>query len=182
MEDRNRRCNLRIIGLAEGVEGSNVVQFLTNSLPEWETFMGRSWGYIGYIVTITTKPVPVLWFLIFFTLPPINTSQGQRGNHLLRWMDGRFTFYLITVPTPSRDARHSLKPWIPQELKELNSPYATLPLLKVKTGGQTELFHSPKDAEDFLNSLPNRILPSSLDGNTVNQHDDVQRVQPVNDE
>lgn len=35
MEDRNRRCNVRIIGLKEGVEGSNGVQYLNRTLPEW---------------------------------------------------------------------------------------------------------------------------------------------------
>ena len=33
LEDRNRRCNLRIVGLAEGVEGSNAVEYLTRALP-----------------------------------------------------------------------------------------------------------------------------------------------------
>lgn len=46
MEDRNRRCNLRIVGLAEGVEGSNAVQFLTNSLPEWFPSLGDHNGEI----------------------------------------------------------------------------------------------------------------------------------------
>lgn len=35
MEDRSRRCNVRDIGMPEGIEGSNAVQFLTKSLPKW---------------------------------------------------------------------------------------------------------------------------------------------------
>ena len=35
LEDRNRRCNTRIIGLKEGAEGSNCVQYLNRALPEW---------------------------------------------------------------------------------------------------------------------------------------------------
>ena len=35
MEDRSRRCNVRVIGLKEGVEGSNSVQYLNRALPEW---------------------------------------------------------------------------------------------------------------------------------------------------
>ncbi|KAI4806949.1 hypothetical protein KUCAC02_017739 [Chaenocephalus aceratus] len=35
MEDWSRRCNVRITGLAEGLEGSNAIQFLTHSLPKW---------------------------------------------------------------------------------------------------------------------------------------------------
>ena len=34
-QDRNRCCNVRIIGLEEGVEGSNSVQYLNRALPEW---------------------------------------------------------------------------------------------------------------------------------------------------
>lgn len=34
MEDRNRRCNIRVTGLEEGLEGSNATQFLSHSLPK----------------------------------------------------------------------------------------------------------------------------------------------------
>lgn len=37
-EDRNRRCNrrcnIRVIGLKEGIEGANAIQFLSRSLPQ----------------------------------------------------------------------------------------------------------------------------------------------------
>ena len=35
MEDRNRRCNIHIVGLKEGLDGSNASQYLSRSLPEW---------------------------------------------------------------------------------------------------------------------------------------------------
>ena len=35
MEDRNRRCSVRIISLKEGVKGSNSVQYLNSALPAW---------------------------------------------------------------------------------------------------------------------------------------------------
>lgn len=35
MEDRDRRCNIRIIGLKEGVDGSDNVQNLNRALPKW---------------------------------------------------------------------------------------------------------------------------------------------------
>ena len=35
LEDRNRRCNIRVIGLPERVKGSNATQYLTRSLPKW---------------------------------------------------------------------------------------------------------------------------------------------------
>lgn len=40
MEDRNRRCNIRITGLEEGREGSNATQFLSHSLPKWFPTLG----------------------------------------------------------------------------------------------------------------------------------------------
>ena len=40
MEDRNRSCNIRVIGLAEGLEGSNAAQFLKHSLPKWFPTLG----------------------------------------------------------------------------------------------------------------------------------------------
>lgn len=44
MEDRSRRCNVRITGLAEGLEGSNAIQFLTHSLPKWFPSLGNLKG------------------------------------------------------------------------------------------------------------------------------------------
>lgn len=35
MEDRNRRCNINVIGLDKGVEGSNATHFISQSLPKW---------------------------------------------------------------------------------------------------------------------------------------------------
>ncbi|RXM28726.1 LINE-1 type transposase domain-containing protein 1 [Acipenser ruthenus] len=35
LEDRNRRCNLRLVGLEEGAKGTDVITFLTQSLPLW---------------------------------------------------------------------------------------------------------------------------------------------------
>lgn len=35
MKDRNRRCNIRVTGLDEGLEGSNAIQFLSHSLSKW---------------------------------------------------------------------------------------------------------------------------------------------------
>lgn len=46
MEDRIRRCNVRITGLPEGLKGSNAVQFLTNSLPKWFSTLGNLQGEI----------------------------------------------------------------------------------------------------------------------------------------
>jgi len=40
MEDRNRRCNIHVTGLGEGLEGSNATQFLSNSLPKWFPTLG----------------------------------------------------------------------------------------------------------------------------------------------
>ncbi|KAL1277163.1 hypothetical protein QQF64_023836 [Cirrhinus molitorella] len=34
MEDRSRRCNVRLVGLPESAEGENAVQFLQEHLPE----------------------------------------------------------------------------------------------------------------------------------------------------
>lgn len=35
MEDRSRRCNIRITGLEAGFKGSNATQFLSHTLPKW---------------------------------------------------------------------------------------------------------------------------------------------------
>uniref|UniRef100_A0A672QA94 L1 transposable element RRM domain-containing protein n=1 Tax=Sinocyclocheilus grahami TaxID=75366 RepID=A0A672QA94_SINGR len=35
MEDRSRRCNVRLVGLPEAAEGENAVQFLQEYLPKW---------------------------------------------------------------------------------------------------------------------------------------------------
>ncbi|RXN27912.1 LINE-1 type transposase domain-containing 1 [Labeo rohita] len=35
MEDRSRKCNVRLVGLPESAEGENAVQFLQENLPKW---------------------------------------------------------------------------------------------------------------------------------------------------
>lgn len=35
LEDRNRRCNIRVYGLREDVEGDAPVQFLERMIPTW---------------------------------------------------------------------------------------------------------------------------------------------------
>lgn len=35
LEDRSRRDNIRIMGIAEGDEGSNAVQYISSNLPKW---------------------------------------------------------------------------------------------------------------------------------------------------
>lgn len=55
MEDRSRWCNIRVIGLKEGTEGSNAVQYLTRLLPRWfpslqaeqPEVMRAHWTYSG---------------------------------------------------------------------------------------------------------------------------------------
>lgn len=46
VEDRSRRCNVRINGLPEGLEGSNAIQFLTQKLPEWFPSLSNLQGEI----------------------------------------------------------------------------------------------------------------------------------------
>lgn len=35
MEDRSRKCNIWLVGLADSAEGENAIQFLQQSLPVW---------------------------------------------------------------------------------------------------------------------------------------------------
>ncbi|RXM34544.1 hypothetical protein EOD39_14034 [Acipenser ruthenus] len=35
LEDRNRRCNIRLVGLPEGVESDDPVRFLQKEIPRW---------------------------------------------------------------------------------------------------------------------------------------------------
>ena len=46
MEDRGRCCNIHAIGIPEGIEGSNAVQFLTESLSKWFPTLSRLEGKI----------------------------------------------------------------------------------------------------------------------------------------
>lgn len=46
VEDRSKRCNVRVIGLPEGTEGYNAVQFLTKSMPKWFPTLSNMEGEI----------------------------------------------------------------------------------------------------------------------------------------
>ena len=181
MEDRNRRCNLRTVGLAEGVEGSNAVQFLTNSLPEWFPTLGDLNGEIMRAHRIykddrnRTGARTMIFNVLRFTthhriLREARKSPATVNGRRIR-LSPDYSAYTLRRRQAFSQAMNTAR------AKGIEFSLRYPATLKIKTGGQTESFQSPKDAEDFVNSL-------SMAGATENPHQvplDTE-VQPANDE
>lgn len=157
MEDRNRRCNLRIVGLAEGVEGSNAVQFLTNALPEWFPTLGDLNGEIMRAHRIynddknRTGPRTMIFNVLRFTTRQHILREARKSPATVNGQRIRFSPDYSAYTLRRRQAFTQAMNTARSKGIEFSLRYPAT--LKIKTGGQTESFQSPKDAEDFVNSL-----------------------------
>ncbi len=131
MEDHSRRCNVRIVGLAEGVQGSNAGQFLTNSLPKWFPSLGDLQGEIMRAHRIygdnkkrSGPPTMICNVLRFTTCRSI--LRAARKNPVTV-EERKIRFPPTTAASHSRGARHSHKLWTLQGPRGLNFPSATPP-------------------------------------------------------
>lgn len=158
MEYRNRRCNVRVVGLAEGLEGSNAVQYLTHSLPKWFPALSgiqieimrahriysdsRNWGanrtLIFNVLRYTTRQAIL---------------RAAKKNPLS--LDGRkIRFspdYSIFTVKRRQDFHQAMNT---ARAKGLDFFLLYPATLKIKDGAQYRSFSSHTEAEDYLAALP----------------------------
>ncbi|CAK6975956.1 hypothetical protein KUCAC02_008291 [Scomber scombrus] len=131
MEDRSRRCNVRIIGLAEGLEGTNAIQFLTQSLPKWFPSLGNL---------------------------PVDIMRAHRiyGDNKRR-EDTRTLIFNSSHTVKQQQAFGQAMNAARAKGVEFFLLYPAM--LKLKGAGKTETFLSPENAEVFITSLPAAQAP-----------------------
>lgn len=170
MEDRSRRCNIRIIGLKEGVEGSNAIQYLSHSLPIWFTKLADVQVEIMRAHRIysesSKKNVNTNRTLIFNVLRYTTRQailQAARKNPLS--IDGRrirfspdYSNYTVKRRQAFRQAMDSAR------ARGLDFFLLYPATLKIKEGTQYVAFTSAEDAEDYVNRA---APPSSISAMTV---------------
>lgn len=166
MEDRSRRCNVRVIGLAEGIEGSNAVQFLTNSLPEWFPSLVDCRGEImrahriyGDNNKIRPGPRTMIFNVLRFTTCQNILRAAKKDPVTIEGRRIRFSPDYSGFTLKRRQAFSHAMDTARAKGVEFSLRYPAT--LRVKVGGQMESFQSPADAEEFVNSLPSPITPSS---------------------
>ena len=159
MEDRNRRCNIRITGLEEGIEGSNATQFLSRCLPKWFPTL----GYIQIeiqrahrIYNDNARNRGANRTLIFNVLRyPTRQAILRAARKEPLSINGRrirFSPDYSNFTVKRRQGFHQAMDAARAKGLEFFLLYPAT--LKVKDGAQHKAFTSPKEAEDFLASVP----------------------------
>lgn len=116
LEYRNRRCNIRVIGLDEGLEVSNATQVISRSLPKWfPTLDGTQTEIMSArrIYNDNARNRGANRTLIFNVL----RYSVLPGRILSPSTGGRFVSLRITATSPSGVAKAFIKLWIHLELK-----------------------------------------------------------------
>lgn len=168
MEDRSRRCNVRIIGLTEGIEGSNAVQFLTNSLPEWFPSLVDCRGEIMRAHRIygdnnkknRTGPRTMIFNVLRFTTCQSILRAAKKDPVTIEGRRIRFAPDYSGYTLKRRQAFSHAMDTARAKGVEFSLRYPAT--LRVKVGGQMESFQSSTDAEEFVNSLPSPTTPPSV--------------------
>uniref|UniRef100_A0A3P8UEM9 L1 transposable element RRM domain-containing protein n=1 Tax=Amphiprion percula TaxID=161767 RepID=A0A3P8UEM9_AMPPE len=158
MEDRTRRCNIRVIGLKEGVEGPNVVQYLTRSLPKWfpslrsepveimrahRIYMGRA---------ARDRPRTLIFNTLHYTTRQAILRAAKKDPVTV---DGKTLRFAVDYSNHTVKRRQSFAQAMDTARNRGIEFFLLYPAtLKIKTGTDYQTFNHPTDAEDFLRSLP----------------------------
>lgn len=167
MEDRSRRCNIRIIGLAEGLEGSNAVQYLTHSLTTWFPkladdgigieIMRAHRIYRNATEESDTAPRTLIFNVLRFTSRQaiLRAARGVElkvGERVVRFT-ADYSNYTVKRRQAFRNAMDSARN------KGLEFFLLYPAILKIREGGRFRSFTSARQAEDFVRK---RRAPSPL--------------------
>lgn len=180
MEDRSRRCNVRIVGLVEGAEGSNAVHFLTQSLPKWFPSLKDCPLEIMRAHRIRPRdeanrqgPRTLIFNVLRFTTCERILRAAKKKTVTIGGKSIRLSPDYSNYTLKRRHAfSHAM------DMARAKGVFFSLrypATLRVKVGGQTEFFESPADAESFVNMQPAIIMPPSTE--VEEQQDDATGTQ-----
>ncbi|KAK7884430.1 hypothetical protein WMY93_027553 [Mugilogobius chulae] len=169
LENRSRRCNIRIVGLPEGSEGTNAVSFMTSWLPELvhERFKGGAVKIdrchrapAGRPSPPGQRPRPMLVKLHNFQ-DKVRIMRAARKTQPLIFRGSTISIFgdFSAAVVKKREEFSSTK----QRFREKGISYAMLypAVLKIKHNGQEKVFKHPEDAARYLDGLPSVRSPPS---------------------
>ncbi|CAK6979638.1 hypothetical protein KUCAC02_008291 [Scomber scombrus] len=163
MEDRSRRCNVRAIGLPEGIEGSNAVQYLTKSLPKWFPTLGNLDGEIMRAHRVYSDnrkrsgPRTLIFNTLRYTTRQLILRAAKKSPLTMNGRPVRLSPDYSGYTVKRRQAFTQAMNMARAKGVEFFLLYPAT--LKVKAAGKTEAFQSAEEAEDFISSLPAQRVP-----------------------
>lgn len=167
MEDRSRRCNLRIVGLVEGAEGANAVQFLAQSLPKWYPSLKDCPLEIMRAHRIRPRddkrqgPRTLIFNVLRFTTCQSIMRAARKKTIAVGGKNIRLSSDYSNYTLKKRQAFSHAMDMARAKGVDFSLHYPAT--LRVKVGMQTEFFESPADAEAFVNLQPALIIPPSTE-------------------
>ncbi len=160
IEDRSRRNNVRLVGLPEVVEGSDVAGFLSVNLSKWiPSLKGRNIEIDrAHRVYDGRKNSDRPHTLIFCVLRWHDRSEilkGARQAYPVKCTQDNVSLLFFPDFSPATAARR--KSFVPV-LRTMTAlglqPFLTYPaVIKLRHGGEQRSFDSLRKAEDFISSL-----------------------------
>uniref|UniRef100_A0AAY5LAE1 L1 transposable element RRM domain-containing protein n=1 Tax=Esox lucius TaxID=8010 RepID=A0AAY5LAE1_ESOLU len=162
LEDRGRRNNVRLIGLPETVEGSDAVGYLKVNLPKWiPSLVGRDIdierAHRVYDGGESNKPRTLIFRLLRWQ-DRSAILNGARQVYPVKHTAITGTILFFPDYSPATTAKRKSFSSTMKKARDMGlEPFLIYPArLKLQYYGEKNMFDSPQDAEDFLNSLPRR--------------------------
>ncbi len=160
MEDKSRRNNIRLVGLPEGMEGSDVAGFLRVNLSKWiPSLRGRDIEIDrAHRVYDGRKNSDRPRTLIFRVLRWHDRSEILKGAwqaYPVKCTQDNVTLLFFPDFSPVTAAkRKSLVPVLRSMTALGLQPFLAYPaVIKLRHGGEQRCFNSLRKAEDFVSSL-----------------------------
>ncbi len=160
IEDRSRRNNVRLVGLPEEAEGSNVAGFLRVNLSKWiPSLKGRNIeidrAHRVYDGRKNSDQPRTLIFRVLRWHDRSEILKGARQAYPVKCTQDNVTLLFFPDFSPATAARRkSLVPVLGTMTALGLQPFLAYPaVIKLRHGGEWRSFDSLRKAEDFVSSL-----------------------------
>ncbi len=176
MEDRSRRNNVRLVGLPEGAEGSNVAGFLRVNLSKWiPSLKGRDIeierAHCVYDGGRGSDQPRTLIFRVLRWHDRSEILKGARQAYPVKCAQDNVTLLFFPDFSPATTIRRKAFNPVLKKMTALGlQPFLIYPaVIKLQHKGEQKSFDSPQKAEDFISSLSQQktyaaALQEGLDG------------------
>ncbi len=166
MEDRSRRNNVRLVGLPEGVEGSDVAGFLRVNLPKWiPSLKGRNIeidrAHCVYDVRKNSDRSRTLIFRVLRWHDRSEILKGARQAYPVKCTQDNVTLQFFPDFSPTTAAKRKSLVTVLRSMTALGlQPFLAYPaVIKLRHGDEQRSFDSLRKAEDFISSLSLAAAP-----------------------
>ncbi len=160
MEDRCRRNNVRLVGLPEAAEGSDVAGFLRVNLSKWiPSLRGHDieidWAHHVYDGGRGSDRPRTLIFCVLRWHDRSDILKGARQAYPVKCAQSNVTLLFFPDFSPATVIRRKAFGPVLKKMTALGlQPFLIYPaVIKLRHKGEQRSFDSPQKAEDFISSL-----------------------------